>query len=122
MYELEANADSILVTLLLVLWGVAGFLAGGLSTRRRTRTLLTLIGVGAAVAAARVIDTGLLWSDGWAFAADRVLVALPLLVAPMGATFALAVPRLRRIAGVRRGLFGSLVVLPQRASRVRTSP
>ncbi|WP_329089812.1 multicopper oxidase family protein [Streptosporangium sp. NBC_01469] len=99
MYEFAANADSILVALLLIVWGVAGLLAGGLSTRRRTRALLVLIGVGTGVAAARGIDTGLLWSTGWVFAADRVLVALPLLAVPMVATFALAVPALRRIAG-----------------------
>lgn len=96
------NADSILVTLLLLVWGVAGLLAGGLSTRRRARFLLALIGVGTAAAVARGIDTGLLWSNGWVFAADRVLVALPLLAVPLAATLALTVPALRRATGRHR--------------------
>ncbi|MEU4536655.1 multicopper oxidase family protein [Streptosporangium sp. NPDC023825] len=107
MYEFAVNVDSILVILLLVVWSAAGLLAGGLPTRRRARLLLVLIGVGTVVTVARGIGTGLLWSNGWVFVADRVLVALPLLAVPMVAMFALAVPALRRIAGRRRATNGT---------------
>lgn len=97
----------VLVALALVgAWGLAGGRVGRLAARREgdrlrrtARSALALLILAEVLVAARLVLVGLLWAgSGWWFAADRVLLALPLLVPPALAALALAAPRLWRLA------------------------
>lgn len=98
--------DTLLAVALLLAWGMATWRVSRLGVRddstrfRRTaRTGMIFLMLGVVLGVARLITTGLLWfTSGWWFAADRVLLALPLLLVPIIAALVLSGPRLRRLA------------------------
>ncbi|SDC32869.1 multicopper oxidase family protein [Actinokineospora iranica] len=97
-YELLNQTALLLAGSQFVLWAVIGFLAGRLraqpaAARRGTaRDLLVLLGFGGLVLLAHVIVVAAVWSIEWELAGDHVLVALPLLLAPMVGVAVLTVP------------------------------
>ena len=100
--------DTLLAVALLLAWGMAtwrvsrlGVRDDGTRFRRTARTGMIFLTLGVALGVARLITTGLLWfTSGWWFAADRVLLALPLLLVPIIAALVLSGPRLRRLARI----------------------
>lgn len=100
--------DTLLAVALLLAWGMAtwrvsrlGVRDDGTRFRRTARTGMIFLTLGMALGVARLITTGLLWfTSGWWFAADRVLLALPLLLLPIIAALVLSGPRLRRLARI----------------------
>lgn len=100
--------DTLLAVALLLAWGMAtwrvsrlGVRDDGTRFRRTARTGILFLTLGVALGVGRLITTGLLWfTSGWWFAADRVLLALPLLLMPIIAALVLSGPRLRRLARI----------------------
>ncbi|MGH3844770.1 MAG: multicopper oxidase family protein, partial [Pseudonocardiaceae bacterium] len=68
------------------------------SLRRSVRRSRLLWWVVVALALADVALVAGMWSYGWVFAANRVLVALPLILVPLVVALILALPRMRRLA------------------------
>jgi FtsP/CotA-like multicopper oxidase with cupredoxin domain len=105
MFEPLTNLTEVLPALLLLVLAVAGYRAGQLvfrpsrgKLRSSARWCLALLGVAALVILAELVAVGALWFFGWAFAENRVVVALPLILVPAVGTAVLAAPRLWRVA------------------------
>jgi FtsP/CotA-like multicopper oxidase with cupredoxin domain len=105
LFEPLTNLTEVLPALLLLMLAVAGYRARQLvfrptrgKLRSSARWCLALLGVAALVILEEVLAVGALWSFGWAFAQNRVIVALPLILMPAAGAAALAAPRLWRIA------------------------
>jgi FtsP/CotA-like multicopper oxidase with cupredoxin domain len=108
MFEPLTNLTEVLPALLCLVMAIAGYRAGQLvfrptggKLRSSARWCLALLGAAALLVVAELIAVGGLWSFGWAFAENRVLVELPLILAPAAGAVALAAPRLLRIARAR---------------------
>ena len=108
MFEPLTNLTEVLPALLVLVLAAGGYRAGQLvfrptrgKLRSSARWCLALSGVAALVIMAELVAVGALWSFGWAFAENRVIVALPLILAPAAGAAALAAPRLWRIAFAR---------------------
>ncbi|WP_214104370.1 multicopper oxidase family protein [Acrocarpospora catenulata] len=91
---LLAGLDQLLLILAAAVWAAAA----GVSIARRAGNPLAVALVAAAllVTALRVLTTVLLAGSGWWFVAEKVLLALPLLVAPAVASAAVSLPALIR--------------------------
>jgi len=105
MFEPLTNLTEVLPALLLLVMASAGYRTGQLifrptwgKLRSSARWCLALLSVAAFAIIAELAAVGVLWSFAWAFAQNRVIVALPLILAPAAAAAVLAVPRLWRIA------------------------
>jgi FtsP/CotA-like multicopper oxidase with cupredoxin domain len=105
MFEVVLAAGAMVAPALLAAWWLAGYLAGRLAFRRtrgRLRlgawVLLAVLGLAGLLTAAALFVVGQLWSYGWLFAKDRVILGLPPLLLPTVATLLLSVPRLWRIS------------------------
>lgn len=101
MYESIDNFATLLAALALLLWAIAGYRAGRLvyrptqgKLRSSARRNLALLSAGGLAIVGNLAVVGMLWSLGWVFARDRVIVQLPLLVIPAASVFILSVPRL----------------------------
>src|SRR5690349_21193017 len=108
MFEPLTNLTEVLPALLLLVTVIAGYRTGQLifrpthsKLRASARWCLALLSVAALVLTAELVAVGALWSFGWAFAQNRVIVALPLILTPAAGAAILAVPRLWRIAWAR---------------------
>jgi len=108
MFEPLTNLTEVLPALLLLVMAIAGYRAGQLvfrptpgKLRSSARWCLALLGAAALVVTAELVALGALWSFGWAFAENRVIVALPLILAPAVGAAVLTAPRLWRIAWAR---------------------
>lgn len=105
MFEGLLAASAMLALALLAAWCLAGYLAGRLAfsrTRGRLRlgawALLALLGLTGLLAAVELFVVGRLWSFGWLFAQDKVMLGLPPFLLAIGAASLLSVPRLWRIS------------------------
>src|SRR5919197_646861 len=105
MFEPLTNLTEVLPALLLLVMAIAGYRAGQLifrptwgKLRSSARWCLVLLSLAALAVLAELVAVGVLWSFGWAFAENRVVVALPLILVPAAGAAALAAPRLWRIA------------------------
>ena len=105
MFEPLTNLTEVLPALLLLVLASAGYRAGQLvfrptrgKLRSSARWCLALLGVAALLITAELVAVGSLWSFGWAFAQNRVIVALPLILMPAAGAAILSAPRLWRIA------------------------
>src|SRR6266496_5145752 len=105
MFEPLTNLTEVLPALLLLVMAIVGYRAGQLvfrpswgKLRSSARWCLALLSLAALVILPELVAVGALWSFGWAFAENRVVVALPLILAPAVGTAVLAVPHLWRIA------------------------
>ncbi len=105
MFEAVLGVGTLIAPALLAVWWLAGYLAGRLAFRRtrgRLRLgawiLLTVLGLAGLLTATELFMVGRMWSYGWLFVKDRVVLGLPPLVLPASAVLLLAVPRLWRIA------------------------
>jgi FtsP/CotA-like multicopper oxidase with cupredoxin domain len=105
MFEAVLGAGTLIAPLLLAAWWFAGYLSGRLAFRRtrgRLRlgawVLLTVLGLAGLLTAAELFLVGQLWSYGWLFVKDRVMLGLPPLVLPTAAVLLLSIPRLWRVA------------------------
>lgn len=100
LFESYLNADIITALLLTVLWTTTSVLVARKPRhrtdrrgRRRATFMLTLVAIGVLLVVGRLVATALMGSFGYLFVADRVAVALPLVVLPAIAVLVLAVPR-----------------------------
>ena len=138
MFEAVLFASAAVALALLAAWWLAGYLAGRLTfgrTRGRlrlgARALLAVLGFAGLVSVAELSVVGWLWSFGWLFAQDKVVLGLPPLLAAAGGALLLSVPRLWRIAGSpvpdarapldaagRSGASHPLLVVPVQATAV----
>jgi FtsP/CotA-like multicopper oxidase with cupredoxin domain len=138
MFEAVLGAGAMVAPALLAAWWLAGCLAGRLAFRRtRSRLrlgawiLFTVLGLAGLLTAVELFVVGQLWSFGWLFAKDRVLLGLPPLVLPTVAVLLLAAPRLWRVArgaaedrkapvdaASRSGASDPLLVVPVQATAV----
>ena len=105
MFEAVLGIGAMVAPPLLAAWWLAGYLAGRLAfcrTQRRLRlgawALLTVLGLAGLLTAVELFMVGQLWSYGWLFVEDRVILGLPPLVLPASAVLLLSAPRLRRVA------------------------
>src|ERR671917_144685 len=101
MFEAVLGVGAMVAPVLLAAWWLAGYLAGRLAFRRtqgRLRLgawlLFTVLGLAGLLAVANLFVVGQLWSFGWLFAKDRVMLGLPPLVLPAVAVLLLTAPRL----------------------------
>jgi FtsP/CotA-like multicopper oxidase with cupredoxin domain len=125
MFEAVLGAGTLIAPPLFLAWWLAGYLAGRLAfgrTRGRLRlgawVLLTVLGLAGLLAAAEVFLVAQLWSYGWLFAKDRVVLGIPPLVLPASAVILLSIPRLWRVA---RGAVEDRKAPVDAASRFRAS-
>jgi FtsP/CotA-like multicopper oxidase with cupredoxin domain len=105
MFEAVLGVGAMLAPALLSAWLLAGYLAGRLAFRRtqgRLRlgawTLFTVLGLAGLLTVVELLMVGQLWSYGWLFAKDRVLLGLPQVVLPASAVLLFATSRLWRVA------------------------
>jgi FtsP/CotA-like multicopper oxidase with cupredoxin domain len=125
MFEAVLFAGAIVAPALLAAWWLAGYLAGRLAFRRtrgRLRlgawVLLTVVGLAGLLTAAELFMVGQVWSYGWLFVKDRVMLGLMPLVLPASAALLLATPRLWRVA---RGIVVESKAPVDAASRLEAS-
>ena len=138
MFEAVLGVGTLIAPALFLAWWFAGYLAGRLAfrhTRGRlrlgARVLFAVLGLAGLLTAAELFLVGQLWSYGWLFAKDRVMLGMPLLVLPASAMLLLSVPRLWRLtrgaagdrkapqdAGSRSGASDPLLVVPVQATAV----
>ena len=138
MFEAVLGAGAIIAPALLAAWWLAGYLAGRLAFRRtrgrlRRGAWILFAGLGLAglLTVVELFVVGQLWSFGWLFAQDRVMLGLPPLVLPTVAVLLLAAPRLWRLArgaaedlkapvdaAGRSGASDPLLVVPVQATAV----
>ncbi len=125
MFEAALGISAMVALALLAAWWLAGYLAGRLAfcrTQRRLRlgawTLLTVLGLAGLLTAVELFMVGQLWSYGWLFVEDRVILGLPPLVLPASAVLLLSAPRLWRVARSTSGASDPLLVLPVQATAV----
>ena len=138
MFEAILGVSALVTPALLITWWLAGSLAGRLAFRRtrgRLRlaagVLLAFLGLAALVTAAEAFVVGQLWSYGWMFVKDRMVLAASPLLLPAAAAMFLSIPRLWRLArGVliepratvgeadRSGASDPLLVVPVQATAV----
>lgn len=100
LFESYLNYDIEAALFLTLLWGTGAVLVArrphhrsDRRGRRRATVMLVLVALGWLLVAARLVTTALMGSFGYLFVADRVAVALPLVVLPALAVLVLAVPR-----------------------------
>ena len=138
MFEAVLGVGALVAPALLAAWWLAGYLAGRLAFRR-TRGRLRLgawivfasLGLAGLLTVANLLVVGRLWSYGWLFAQDRVMLGLPPVVLPTVAVLLLTTPRLWRIArgaaedhkapvdaAGRSGASDPLLVVPVQATAV----
>jgi FtsP/CotA-like multicopper oxidase with cupredoxin domain len=137
MFEALLGAGVMVAPALLAAWLLAGYLASRLASRRtrgRLRlgawTLFTVLGLAGLLTAVELSLVGQLWSYGWLFAKDRVILGLPQLVLPASAVLLFTAPRLWRVArgaveskapmdaAGRSGASDPLLVVPVQATAV----
>ena len=138
MFEAALGVGVLVAPALLAAWWLAGYLAGRLAFRRmrgRLRLgawiLFTVLGLAGLLTVVELFVVGQLWSFGWLFAQDRVMLGLPPLVLPAVAVLLLAAPRLWRVArraaedlkapveaASRAGAADPLLVVPVQATAV----
>jgi hypothetical protein len=141
MFEAILGISALATLVLLITWWLAGYLAGRLAFRRtRGRlqlaagVLLALLGLAALVTAAEAFLVVQLWSYGWLFVKDRMVLAAPQLLLPATAAIFLSIPRLWRVArgavvepkapvdvAERSGASDPLLVVPVQATAVGAS-
>jgi FtsP/CotA-like multicopper oxidase with cupredoxin domain len=107
MFEAALGIGAMVAPALLAAWWLAGYLAGRLAfcrTQRRLRlgawALLPVLGLAGLLTAVELFMVGQLWSYGWLFVEDRVILGLPPLVLPASAVLLLSAPRLWRVGTV----------------------
>jgi FtsP/CotA-like multicopper oxidase with cupredoxin domain len=138
MFEAALGVGVLVAPALLAAWWLAGYLAGRLAFRRtqgRMRLgawiLFIVLGLAGLLTVMELFVVGQLWSFGWLFAQDRVMLGLPPLVLPTVAVLLLAAPRLWRVArraaedlkapvdaASRAGAADPLLVVPVQATAV----
>ncbi|MET0134173.1 MAG: multicopper oxidase family protein [Kibdelosporangium sp.] len=100
MFEPLENADTTIAVLqFLVLWFV-GYRLGQLvhhPTAEVARRILVWTRVALVLVVLRLASIAVLWTYGWDFAENRVLVSLPLVTVPLVAVVVWSLPRLRRV-------------------------
>ena len=123
-FEPLMNLDIMLALMLSVVWGVASVLIGRHPARRSARrprirpiVLLVAIALGTVLVGVRTWTAAQMGAHSWLFAADRVVVALPIVGLPVLAALALSVPRLLAEARdptpqARLATFQPVAVLP----------
>ncbi|HEX6444966.1 MAG TPA: multicopper oxidase family protein [Streptosporangiales bacterium] len=110
MYESIENFSEVVPLLLTLVCAFAGYAAGRLARRPKRRTvrrsarrILAALALAAVVALGEAAFVAGMWTHGWPFAANRVVVALPPVVAAAVAVAVMSVPRLARVVrGARR--------------------
>jgi FtsP/CotA-like multicopper oxidase with cupredoxin domain len=138
MFEATLGVGVLVAPALLAAWWLAGYLAGRLAFRRtqgrlrlRAWILFIVLGLAGLLTVVELFVVGQLWSFGWLFAQDRVMLGLPPLVLPIVAVLLLAAPRLWRVArraaedlkapvdaASRAGAADPLLVVPVQATAV----
>jgi FtsP/CotA-like multicopper oxidase with cupredoxin domain len=105
MFEAVLGAGAMVAPTLLAAWWLAGYLASRLAFRRTRGRLrlgawisLTVLGLAGLLTVANLFVVGQLWSYGWLFAKDRVMLGLLPLVLSGSAVLLLSTPRLWRVA------------------------
>ncbi|GLY23942.1 multicopper oxidase family protein [Micromonospora sp. NBRC 101691] len=128
LFESYLNYDIEAALFLTLLWGTSAVLVARRPRhrsdrrgRRRATFMLVLVALGWLGVAARVVTTLLMGSFGYLFVADRVAVALPLVILPALAVLVLAVPRWRAhrrnpSAETRLATFAPQAVVPFQAT------
>jgi hypothetical protein len=101
------SLDLVLVALLAASWAVAGWRANQLSyvssprgLRRSAAVVMAVVAVGLVLSLARVVVVAAIGQ--WSLVQPAVVLALPLLLVPAGATVAFAVPRLLHVRRAAR--------------------
>jgi FtsP/CotA-like multicopper oxidase with cupredoxin domain len=137
MFQSVLGIGAMVAPALLATWWLAGYLAGRLAfcrTQRRLRlgawALLAVLGFAGLLTAVELFTVWQLWSYGWLFVEDRVILGLPPLALPVSAVLLLAAPRMWRIArrvvefkapvdaASRSGASDPLLVVPIQATTV----
>jgi FtsP/CotA-like multicopper oxidase with cupredoxin domain len=105
MFEPLENADTTVAALLFFIYWFIGYRIGQLANlptladaQRSARRIRIWIRVAFGVFVMRLVTIGLLWTYGWDFAENRVLVSLPLVTVPLIAVAVWSLPRLRKLA------------------------
>jgi FtsP/CotA-like multicopper oxidase with cupredoxin domain len=127
MFEMTANFTEVLGGLLFIVWALAGYRAGQLAHRRDTQRLgraasrlLVYLGINTVLVLAQAALTILEWvAVDWQFAANRILLGVPVVLAPNLVVATLAVPRLRTLAAHRHDPGGTPVDSPTRQLAVQ---
>lgn len=103
MFEPLENADTTVAALHFLVYWIVGYRIGQLAqlpaeaAQRSARRIRIWIRVGFGLYVARLVSIGWLWTYGWDFAENRVLVSLPLVTLPLVAVVVWSLPRLRRV-------------------------
>jgi FtsP/CotA-like multicopper oxidase with cupredoxin domain len=138
MFEAVLGIGAMVALALLAAWWLAGYLVGRLAfcrTQRRLRlgawVMLTVLGLAGLLTAVELFMVWQLWSYGWLFVKDRVILGLPPLVLPALTVLLLSAPRLWRVArsivveskapvdaAGRSGASDPLLVVPVQATAV----
>jgi len=102
MFEAVLGVSALVTPAILIAWWLAGYLAGRLVFWGRLRlgvgVLLAVLGLAALLTAAELFLVARLWSYGWLFVKDRMILGTPPLLLPAAAALFLSVPRLWRLA------------------------
>lgn len=128
LFESYLNYDIEAALFLTLLWGTTAVLTARRPQhrsdrrgRRRATFMLVLAAIGGLLVVGRLATTALMGSFGYLFVADRVAVALPLVVLPALAVLFLSVPRWRAhrrepSARTRLATFAPQAVVPFQAT------
>ncbi|GIG59617.1 hypothetical protein Lfu02_39890 [Longispora fulva] len=84
--------DLLLVIALAIVWPLTGWAVGTLGARGLAWTLIAL---GLLLIALRIVVVAVLYTSGWWFVQETVVLGLPLILVPAAATVLLTLPRLR---------------------------
>jgi FtsP/CotA-like multicopper oxidase with cupredoxin domain len=104
MWEMATNLTEVLGLLLVLAWTISAYRAGRLvfrpsraRLRRSARTTLALLGFDLLVLLAQLVLVALTWAHGWVFVENRVVLAVPPILAAAVVVVVWSVPRLWRL-------------------------